>query len=68
MRLMASTCRPWTAATASSKVAELPSSLPSDSSTSTLLLDRRREVLAGGDHDVVERCVAAGDDRVDVVG
>ena len=36
VRLMASTCSPWTAATASSSVAVLPSSLPSDSSTSTL--------------------------------
>ena len=36
VRLMASTCSPWTAAMAWSSVAVLPSSLPSDRITSTL--------------------------------
>ena len=66
VRLMASTCSPWTAATACSSVSVLPSSLPSDSTTSTLCRGRREG--AGRRHDgVVERGVSVGDEPVDLL-
>ena len=66
VRLIVSTLMPCDAAIASSNVAELPSSLPSDNTTSTLCSTVGRETGACTDDDVVERSVAVGDDRGDL--